>query len=277
MAGFALAKVTTRKVSGFPAASFTVAESDTLLPTSTAALSGVTVTDATGATDDRTRTVALPLTPSIAAVMVAWPSATAVTSPVTETAATAGPCRSSTEVGVSVGAATGSLKTTLMTVFSGTSIFFFGGSVRTTTGGIVAVTVVSTLTTVTPELSVMTTSIVSPTTAGTGSGSNPPSMTGALMEFGEARLRMTARTPWGAVRGAADTYTTLSPAATDVDIVPPTTRAGTSGCTGSDTMTVRGSGGPPFWLTGFSEQAARHAIAARATRLARRRLIGRSG
>src|SRR4029077_3874498 len=82
-----LAQVTTRPVSGLPFASFGVAVSCTVCPTNTLAGDGVTVTEATGTFD--TVTDAVPFCPSLVAVMVAAPAATAVTSPLPSTVATA--------------------------------------------------------------------------------------------------------------------------------------------------------------------------------------------
>ena len=65
-----LAQVTTRPVSTFPFASLGVAVSCTVCPIPTVAGVGVTVTDATSTT---TVSAAVPLCPSLVAVMVAWP------------------------------------------------------------------------------------------------------------------------------------------------------------------------------------------------------------
>src|SRR5439155_951624 len=81
------AHVTTRPVSTFPAASFVVAASCTVLLTATLADAGVTVTDATGAV---TVMAADPVLPSLVAVTVAVPALTPVTSPVADTVATVG-------------------------------------------------------------------------------------------------------------------------------------------------------------------------------------------
>jgi hypothetical protein len=77
----------TGRVSTLPCASFKVTLSCSLLPCTTVAVDGLTVTDATGACV--TVSVALPLWPSLAAAMLAVPMATAVTSPAGETVATA--------------------------------------------------------------------------------------------------------------------------------------------------------------------------------------------
>ena len=82
-----LDQVTTRPLSGFPLASFGVAVSCTVAPCCTLAGDGLTVTDATGMVD--TVTNAVPLCPSLVAVMVAVPVAIAVTNPFPSTVATA--------------------------------------------------------------------------------------------------------------------------------------------------------------------------------------------
>src|SRR6266516_4470546 len=82
-----LAQVTVRPLSGFPFASFGVAVSCTVWPTCTDAVAGLTVTAATGTV--LTVIVAEPLCPSEVAVIVAAPAATAVTSPLALTVATA--------------------------------------------------------------------------------------------------------------------------------------------------------------------------------------------
>src|SRR6267378_759825 len=82
-----LAQVTTRPVSGLPLASFGVAVSCTLAPTGTLAVAGLTATDATGTFV--TVTVAVPLWPSLVAVIVAVPAATPLTRPLPLTVATA--------------------------------------------------------------------------------------------------------------------------------------------------------------------------------------------
>src|SRR6059058_1230702 len=83
----ALTPATRRPVSTFPAASFVVAASCTVLLTATLADAGVTVTDATGAV---TVMAADPVLPSLVAVTVAVPALTPVTSPVADTVATVG-------------------------------------------------------------------------------------------------------------------------------------------------------------------------------------------
>src|SRR3989442_4986689 len=85
-AALLVAHITTRPVRGLPFASFGVAVSCTVCPAATLAGAGVTVTEATGATV--TVTVAVPLFPSLVAVSVAVPGATALTSPVADTVAT---------------------------------------------------------------------------------------------------------------------------------------------------------------------------------------------
>src|SRR5207247_1491202 len=87
MPGVLLAQVTVRPVSGFPFASFGVAVSCTVWPACTDAVAGLTVTAATGTV--LTVIVAEPLCPSEVAVIVAAPAATAVTSPLALTVATA--------------------------------------------------------------------------------------------------------------------------------------------------------------------------------------------
>jgi hypothetical protein len=82
-----LAHVTTRPLSAFPLASLGVAVSWTVRPTCTLAVAGLTVTDATGTVV--TVTAAVPLCPSLVAVIVAEPAATPVTSPLPLTVAIA--------------------------------------------------------------------------------------------------------------------------------------------------------------------------------------------
>src|SRR5213076_630947 len=74
-----LTQVTVRPVSGVPFASFGVAVSWTVLPSFTEADAGVTVTEATGTFE--TVTLAVPLCPSLVAVIVAVPATLPVTSP----------------------------------------------------------------------------------------------------------------------------------------------------------------------------------------------------
>src|SRR5438034_1374752 len=81
-----LDQVTVRPVSGLPFASFGVAASCTVCPTDTLADVGLTATDATGTLD--TVTAAVPLFPSLAAVIVAAPGLTPVTIPLADTVAT---------------------------------------------------------------------------------------------------------------------------------------------------------------------------------------------
>src|SRR2546422_8095146 len=87
MAGFALVHVIARPVRTLPAASLGVAVSCAVLPTKTFVVAGLTATEATGTVD--TVTAAVPLWPSLVAVIVAAPTATPVTSPLAETVATA--------------------------------------------------------------------------------------------------------------------------------------------------------------------------------------------
>src|SRR5213080_2136811 len=84
---FPLAHVITRPPSAFPLASFGVAVSCTVCPCGIATVGGVTATDATGTL--ATVTDAVPLCPSLVAVIVAAPGATAVTRPLPLTVATA--------------------------------------------------------------------------------------------------------------------------------------------------------------------------------------------
>src|SRR5207245_6341304 len=81
-----LGQVTTRPDNGLPLASFGVAVSCTVVPSFTDGAAGATVTEATGTTV--TVTLALPLWPSLVAVIVAEPATFAVTSPLLETVAT---------------------------------------------------------------------------------------------------------------------------------------------------------------------------------------------
>src|SRR5206468_929602 len=76
-AGAPEAQVTDRPASTLPAASFGVAVSCTVAPTSTTAVTGLITTDATGT--GATVTVADPLLPSLVAVIVTDPTATPVT------------------------------------------------------------------------------------------------------------------------------------------------------------------------------------------------------
>src|SRR5438094_323382 len=82
-----LSHVTVRPVNGLPLASFGVAVSCTVWPACTDAVLGLTVTDATGTVV--TVTVAVPLCPSLVAVIVAAPAVTPVTTPLPLTVATA--------------------------------------------------------------------------------------------------------------------------------------------------------------------------------------------
>src|SRR5438876_409137 len=87
-AALLVAHVTVRPVRGLPLASFGVAVSCTACPTVTLAAAGLTATDATGTTV--TVIAAVPLCPSQAAVTVAAPAATPVTTPLLFTVATPG-------------------------------------------------------------------------------------------------------------------------------------------------------------------------------------------
>src|SRR5947199_1191341 len=82
-----LPQLTGRPDNGLPLASFGVAVSCTVWPTCTDAVLGLTVTDATGTV--LTVIVAVPLCPSLVAVIVAAPAVTPVTSPLPLTVATA--------------------------------------------------------------------------------------------------------------------------------------------------------------------------------------------
>jgi hypothetical protein len=77
--------VTTRFVTVVPFRSFTVVVNWTLCPTNSGFVDGATVTLPTGT--GTTVTVDVPLLPSLVAVIVAVPSATAVTTPLAETLA----------------------------------------------------------------------------------------------------------------------------------------------------------------------------------------------
>ncbi len=81
-----LAQVTTRPVSVLPAASLVTAESCWVEPVLMLAVAGLTVTEATGTIV--TVMAAVPLLPSLVAVIVAEPAATPVTRPVPLTVAT---------------------------------------------------------------------------------------------------------------------------------------------------------------------------------------------
>src|SRR5881396_1768634 len=82
-----LPQLTGRPDNGLPLASFEVAVSCTVWPTCTDAVPGLTVTDATGTV--LTVIVAVPLCPSLVAVIVAAPAVTPVTTPLPLTVATA--------------------------------------------------------------------------------------------------------------------------------------------------------------------------------------------
>src|SRR5437773_530683 len=82
-----LPQLTGRPDNGLPLASFGVAVSCTVWPTCTDAVLGLTVTDATGTV--LTVIVAVPLCPSLVAVIVAAPAVTPVTTPLPLTVATA--------------------------------------------------------------------------------------------------------------------------------------------------------------------------------------------
>src|SRR5947199_1990947 len=82
-----LPQLTVRPDNGLPLASFGVAVSCTVWPTCADAVAGLTVTDATGTV--LTVIVAVPLCPSLVAVIVAAPAVTPVTTPLPLTVATA--------------------------------------------------------------------------------------------------------------------------------------------------------------------------------------------
>src|SRR5439155_23915028 len=84
-----LDQVTARPGGGVSGASFGVAVSWTVLPGSTLADAGVTVTEATGTTGTTTVIAEVPVLPSLVAVIVAGPAATPVTSPLPFTVANA--------------------------------------------------------------------------------------------------------------------------------------------------------------------------------------------
>src|SRR2546428_194076 len=86
MAPLLVAHVTTRPVSTLPAASLGVAVNCTACPTVRLAAAGLTATDATGTT--LTVIAAVPLWPSLVAVIVAVPAAAPLTSPLPLTDAT---------------------------------------------------------------------------------------------------------------------------------------------------------------------------------------------
>ncbi len=90
MAALLVVHVTVRPVSTFPAASVVVAVNCTVAPTFTVAVPGLTDTDVTGAAVAVTVIAAVPLCPSLVAVIVAVPAVTPVTSPVPDTVATPG-------------------------------------------------------------------------------------------------------------------------------------------------------------------------------------------
>jgi hypothetical protein len=85
---FELDHVTVRPLSAAPFASCGVAVSCNVWPTVTVPVPGVTLTEVTGTTTAVTEMVAVPLLPSLVAVIVADPAAAAVTRPLDETLAT---------------------------------------------------------------------------------------------------------------------------------------------------------------------------------------------
>src|SRR5690349_301538 len=84
-----LAHVIVRPVSALPLASWGVAVNCTVWPAATEADAGLTLTEATGTVTALTVRVALPLCPSLVAVMVAEPAATPVARPLASTVAIA--------------------------------------------------------------------------------------------------------------------------------------------------------------------------------------------
>jgi len=87
-AALLVAHVTARPLKGLPLASRGVAVSCTAWPTAALTVAGLTLTDATGT--GFAVTAALPVEPSLVAVIVTAPAAIVVTSPVEETVAVAG-------------------------------------------------------------------------------------------------------------------------------------------------------------------------------------------
>src|SRR5438132_1327648 len=87
IAAFELVQLITRPLSTLPAASLVTALSCVVAPTKTFAVAGLTATEATGTLD--TVTAAVPLWPSLVAVIVPAPTATPVTRPLAETVPTA--------------------------------------------------------------------------------------------------------------------------------------------------------------------------------------------
>ena len=87
--GASVAQVKARPGSGWPPASLAVALSCTVPPTGALDAAGATSTVATGSTVAAvTVTLAVPLCPSLVAVMIAGPAATPVTRPAADTVAT---------------------------------------------------------------------------------------------------------------------------------------------------------------------------------------------
>ena len=154
-----------------------------------------------------------------------------------------------TEAGI-----TGSLNTTLITLFTGTSVFWAGGAVRTTTGGWCPRTDTTAWSSVAPPALVTMTASESPTTAITGTGSKPPSITGVVTADPVVRLRMVANAPPGNDPGGADTNTTLSPPASRAAAAP--VDAAEGGSTGADT--ISGVGGDSGARTGLGPAASKH-------------------
>ena len=99
----------------------------------------------------------------------------------------------------------GSLKTTSMIVFSGTSRLCVGGLVRTTPGRAFTGTTIKYDTGCLIPPPSTATSMVSPAAAPTATGSNPPFTTGTLALLPVRRSRMLAPLASGIVPGGSDT------------------------------------------------------------------------
>jgi hypothetical protein len=114
------------------------------------------------------------------------------------------PRTSRIEVPFNVRASTGSLKTTTMPALSGTSVSFFGGSVRTTFGGRRAGTARERRSGL--ALPATWTSIVrtSPARASTGTGSKPPFTTAVTTALPLRGFRTVATLPPGTARGGSE-------------------------------------------------------------------------
>ena len=190
---------------------------------------------------------------------------------------------------VTVAGSTGSLNTTMIAAFRGTSTFLCGGSVRTTTGGRLARTAAITRSTTAPLPSLTFTSIESPTCAPSATGSNPPSMSSVVTLRSELALRIVARTPAGAVPEGSATNTRLSPkrvavaavlemAVRALAVAAPTTATGSGFDTSSGLGGGGGGGGGFVTPDGLSEQATNPAtrLATKTESTALRFVIARS-